>query len=97
MTLLGESPEDILPDPENPVKGCLRRGIGFCGGFFLLVGFSSLMWGLRAVSPVVGSQYMAQAGIALVIGFILIFIQYRTEGQESDFGMFLLHLVFSIY
>ncbi|MGY5864061.1 MAG: hypothetical protein RTV41_05620 [Candidatus Thorarchaeota archaeon] len=33
---MGENVEDILPDPENPLKGCLGRGVGFCGGLFLV-------------------------------------------------------------
>jgi hypothetical protein len=76
---MGESPADILPEPENPVKGLLRRGIGFCGGLFLVIGGMSLVWGMQAISPAVGSQYMTQAAVALAIGVILIIIQLRME------------------
>ncbi|MFW9810763.1 MAG: hypothetical protein ACFFE6_15410 [Candidatus Thorarchaeota archaeon] len=76
---MGESLENILPDPENPLKGCLGRSVGFCGGLFLIIGISSLMWGTGAVSPVVGAQYMTQAVLALAIGFILVLIQYRMD------------------
>ncbi|MHA2025092.1 MAG: hypothetical protein ACW98U_04240 [Candidatus Thorarchaeota archaeon] len=36
MSQLGENVEDILPDLEDPLKGFLGRGVGFCGGLFLV-------------------------------------------------------------
>jgi len=76
---LAESPADILPDPENPVQGLLRRGVGFCGGLFLVIGFMSFIWGMEAISPAVGAQYVTQGAIALVLGLILVVIQLRLE------------------
>ncbi|RDE12194.1 MAG: hypothetical protein C4K48_10210 [Candidatus Thorarchaeota archaeon] len=76
---MGETPVDILPDPESPAKGWLRRGIGFCGALFLVIGFMSLMSEMNAISSDVGPQYMIQAALALAIGFILTLIQLRME------------------